>query len=98
MDNAEAAALLKEHLEGYRLRSCADLVTLLGKPQVAEPRGASGATYQLEVEVHWDDRPGGALHVLGSIDDGGWRAVKSLGRLHPGVRRTVRWRVGLPDV
>jgi len=34
MDNAEAAALLKDYLEGYRLRSYADLVTLLGKPQV----------------------------------------------------------------
>ena len=78
MDNAEAAALLKDHLDGYRLRSYADLVTLLGKPQVVELRGASGATYQLEVEVHWDDRPGGALRVLGSIDDGGWRALKPL--------------------
>lgn len=78
MDNAEAAALLKEHLEGYRLRSYADLVTLLGKPQAGELRGASGATYQLEVQVHWDDRPGSALRALGSIDDGGWRAVKPL--------------------
>ena len=78
MDNAEAAALLKDDLEGYRLRSYADLVTLLGKPQVAELRGASGATYQLEVKVHWDDRPGGVLRVLGTIDDGGWRALKPL--------------------
>jgi hypothetical protein len=78
MDNAEAAALLKNHLEAYRLRSYADLVTLLGKSHVAELRGASGATYQLEVEVHWDDRPGGALRVLGTIDDGGWRALKPL--------------------
>jgi hypothetical protein len=30
------------------------------------------------VEVHWDDRPGGALRVLGTIDDGGWRALKPL--------------------
>ncbi len=78
MDNAEAAALLKGHLEGYRLRPWTDLVTLLGKPQVAELRGASGVTYQAEVEVHWDGRPGGALRVLGSIDDGGLRAFKPL--------------------
>ena len=78
MDNGEAAALLKDHLDGYRLRSYADLVTLLGKPQVAELRGASDATYQLEVEVHWDDRPRGALRVVGTIDDGGWQALKPL--------------------
>ena len=50
MDNAEAAALLKDHLEGYRLRSYADLVTLLGKPQVVELRGASGAT---SISLRW---------------------------------------------
>jgi len=78
MDNAEATTLLKDHLEAFRLRPYGDLVTLLGKPQVAELRGASGVTYQVEVEVHWDGRPGGALRVLGSIDDGGWRAFSSL--------------------
>ena len=78
MDNAEAITLLKDHSEAYRLRSYGDLVTLLGKPQVAELRGASGVTYQVEVEVHWDARPGGALRVLGSIDDGGWRASSPL--------------------
>ncbi|MDR4494965.1 MAG: hypothetical protein AB7P17_12440 [Nitrospirales bacterium] len=78
MNNAEAATLLKDHLARYRLRPYSDLVTLLGKPQVAELRGASGVTYQLEVEVHWDARPGGALRVLGSINDGGWRAFKPL--------------------
>ena len=78
MDNGEAAALLKDHLEAYRRRSYHDLVTLLGKPQVTELRGASGVTYQVEVGVHWDARPGGALRVLGSIDDGGWRAFSPL--------------------
>jgi hypothetical protein len=78
MDKAEAAALLKDHLAAYRLRSYGELLKLLGKPQVAELRGASGVTYQLEVEVHWDGRPGGAVHVLGSIDDGGWRAFRPL--------------------
>lgn len=78
MDKHEAAALLRDHLEGYRRRTYGDLVGLLGRPQVAELRGASGTTYQVEVEVHWNDRPGGALRVLGSIDDGGWRAFRPL--------------------
>ena len=75
MDNAEAAALLKDHLAAYRLRPYSELLTLLGKPQLAELRSASGRSYQVEVEVFWDGRPGGALRVLGSIDDGGWRAL-----------------------
>jgi hypothetical protein len=78
MDNREATALLRDHLAAYRRRSYHDLVALLDMPQVAELRGPSGATYQLEVMVHWDDRPGGALRVLGSVDNGGWRALKPL--------------------
>ena len=78
MDNAEAAALLKDHLAAYRLRPYSELLKLLGKPQVAELRSASGSTYQVEVEVFWDGRPGGALRILGSIDDGGWRALRPL--------------------
>jgi len=78
MDNAEAAALLKAHLAAYRLRPYSELLTMRGKPQVAELRGDSGGRYQVEVEVFWDDRPGGALRVRGSIDDGGWRALRPL--------------------
>ena len=78
MDNAEAVAVLRSHLQAYRQRSYADLVALLGKPQVAELRGLSGATYQLEVVVQWDDRPGAVLRVLGSVDDGGRRVLKPL--------------------
>jgi len=78
MDDKEARALLRDHLEGYRRRAYGDLVALLGKPQIADLRGASGVTYQVEIEVHWDDRPGGAVRVLGAIDDGGWRAFNPL--------------------
>lgn len=78
MDNAEAAALLKDQLAAYRLRPYSELLALLGKPQVAELRSASGRRYQVEVEVFWDARPGGAVRVVGSIDDGGWRALRPL--------------------
>ena len=43
----------------------------------AEMRGPSGATYQVEVQLFWDDQPNGELRVMGSIDDGGWRAFDS---------------------
>lgn len=78
MDNGEARAVLQEHLQSYRRRPYRELVALLGKPRVAELRGPSGAAYQVEVEVHWDHRSGGALRVLGSVDDGGRRALKPL--------------------
>ena len=78
MNHEEARALLRQHLEGYRRRPYAELVRLLGQPQVTQLNGASDVTYQVEVEIFWDARPGGAIRVLGSIDDGGWRALKPL--------------------
>lgn len=78
MDKEEAAQLLRAHLEEYRRRSYAELVAILGETQVAEIHGASGETYQIEVQVFWDGRPGGDALVAGSIDDGGWRAFVPL--------------------
>ena len=38
----------------------------------------AGREYQTEVNVLWDDRPGGNIRVIGSIDDGGLRAFAPL--------------------
>ena len=78
MDNEEATTVLQSCLREYRRLSHAELAALMGKPRVTELRGASGIAYQVEVEVHWDHLPGGPIRVLGSIDDGGWRALKPL--------------------
>ncbi len=78
MDNREAAAVLRGHLDGYRLRAYSELLGLRGRPQTAELRGASGGSYQVEVEVHWDGKLGGAVRVLGSIDDGGVRSLRPI--------------------
>jgi hypothetical protein len=78
MDNGEATELLKAHLAAYRLRPYSELLTMRGKPQVAELRGDSGARYQVEVEVFWDHRPGGALRVRGYIDDCVRRVLRPL--------------------
>jgi hypothetical protein len=75
MDKEEAKRVLEDHLQNYRRRSYDDLALLLGETQVAELPGASGATYQIEVEVCWDDQPGGSIRVLGAIDDGSFRAA-----------------------
>ena len=71
MDNTEATALLRIHLDAYRHWTYEELVTLLGKPQVIELQNASGTTYQTEVQVHWDNQSGSTVRVLGSVDDGG---------------------------
>jgi hypothetical protein len=41
-------------------------------------RGPDGREYQIEVEVMWDDQPGGAVRVLAAIDDGSFRAFLAL--------------------
>ena len=38
----------------------------------------SGTWYQGEVQMFWDDKPDGAIRVMASIDDGGWRAFVPL--------------------
>jgi hypothetical protein len=80
MDDREAAALLQGHLDGYRQRAYSELVGLRGRLQTVELRGASGSSYQVEVEVHWDGKPGGAVRVLGSIDDGGVRSLQPISK------------------
>lgn len=36
-------------------------------------KGASGAEYQVVVQVHWEGKRGGDIRIVGLIDDGGWR-------------------------
>jgi GNAT superfamily N-acetyltransferase len=86
MNNAEAVQLLDNALDDFGRQSYADLVRRIeadskADPVRVEPIGAAGARYQLEIDVFWDHRPGGAVHVMGSIDDGGfWRSVAPLTR------------------
>lgn len=40
--------------------------------------GPSGTVYQIEIEAFWDGRPGGEIRMMGSIDDGGLRALMPL--------------------
>jgi hypothetical protein len=74
LDNDEAKSLLTSHLRSYRDRTYAELAALIGTVQVAQLAGAGGVEYQVEITFHWDDRSGGDIRVMGSIDDGGWRA------------------------
>jgi hypothetical protein len=76
MDNVEAERVLEHHLAKYRSKSYEALRELIGNVQTAQIVGASGITYQIEVEAFWDDpkKPNELLRIVGAIDDGGIRA------------------------
>lgn len=79
MDKREAAALLETELESWRQLPYADLADLIGRESATrEVGGGTKDRYQLVIEVFWDAKPGGALRVLGAIDDGGLRAFVPL--------------------
>jgi hypothetical protein len=79
VNNAEARALLTEHLARYRGKSYSELARLVDQgPVTIEVAGSSGATYQIEILAVWDTWQPGDVHVLATIDDGGWRAFVPL--------------------
>jgi hypothetical protein len=82
MDNTEALQVLAEAIEDFRREPYRDLVKRIDDDPliVVERQGAAAAQYQLEFSFLWDDRPGGNVRVMGSIDDGGWRAFAPLTR------------------
>jgi hypothetical protein len=80
MDHEEAITLLEHELAGFRGEPYDKLVGRMPETLNFERAGPSGTRYQVEVEVFWDDRPGGNVRVMGSIDDGGWRAFNPLNR------------------
>lgn len=78
MDKEEGLAILKERLQEYRERSYDELTQLIDSQDTFQVSGPSGAEYQLEVQAFWDGGSPGDLRILGSIDDGGWRAFSPL--------------------
>ena len=76
MNNEEARAILAEAVQRFSQRDFASLLPLVecGHVERTEVRGASGATYQVEIQFIWDDIPGETIRIIGAIDDLGWRA------------------------
>jgi hypothetical protein len=76
VDPDEARRVLASALETARRRGYAALRRMAegGEVETREVAGASGARYQLELSVVWENREPGDLRLFGSIDDGGWRA------------------------
>lgn len=81
MDSDRAVQLLERELASFRDESYAALVRRIPDRSLEYERSAAdGTTYQVEVQFFWDDQPGGNVRVMGSIDDGGWRALLPLTR------------------
>jgi hypothetical protein len=83
MDRAEAARILHKHLDELEVLGYAELSSRIGHDEVLTITGSSGHEYQIEVTILWDRDPGGAIRILGGIDDGGLSAFLPLsaGRL-----------------
>ena len=80
MNKSEARKILSEQLARFSGRSYSEVVPLVEAQRVEtyEVRGESGTRYQIEIQFFWDDRPGDTIRVMGSIDDGGFRAFVPL--------------------
>jgi len=68
------------NLEMARLEKIryADPAGLIGKVQTKEAVGEDGKRYRLEIQLFWDSKKGGDVHVIVAADDGGLRAFKPL--------------------
>ncbi|MGH7630763.1 MAG: hypothetical protein ACREOF_15530 [Gemmatimonadales bacterium] len=66
-------ALLEAAMLEHQSRSYQVLAAAIGQVHVRSERGADGRDYQIEIEAEWDDQPGGAIRVVGAIDDGSFR-------------------------
>ena len=81
MDRDEASRILEQELTPFRDESYEDLVGRVSADSLHfERAGAGGSPYQVEIQFMWDGAPGGDVLVMGSIDDGGWRAFVPLTR------------------
>ena len=78
MNKDEAKSLLSQELSRYRELPYAELFSLIDHSETFERAAPSGVTYQIEMQVFVDDISRQTLRVLGSIDDGGWRALSPL--------------------
>ncbi len=77
----EALRLLEEIPDRFWRESHENLRTMVdGGPFVEERKAGGARDYQIEVVWLWDGGLGGNVLVMGSIDDGGWRAFAPLTR------------------
>ena len=78
MNREEADQLLQRELDEFEALGFVTLAQRVGEVVARDVPRSAGTTYQLELQIFWDDRPGGPLRLLGSVDDGGLRSFVPL--------------------
>jgi hypothetical protein len=78
MPEAVPRGLLDTAMRAHEALSYAELAGRIGRVHTRTERGSDGRTYQIEIEAEWDDQPGGAVRVVGAIDDGSFRTFLPL--------------------
>ena len=75
MNRQEAMGLLNAKLDQYHQMSYAELSAKIGHEESPEVVDLSGTEYQIEIQIRWDNKPGGDIRVMGTIDDGTFRGA-----------------------
>ncbi len=78
MDTVAAQRVLNEWLAKLRATSYQELASRVDLITTDEVARDSERSWQLEIQVLWDDEPNGNVRVMASIDDGGLRAFVPL--------------------
>ena len=79
MDIVEAKTIISRHVAEYRKKPYRELCLLMSEgPHTFVETAQSGAEYQIQINVYWENRRRGALRLFGSIDDGNYRPWKLL--------------------
>lgn len=79
MNHKEATTVVREELMKYRRTPYVELRRLVDtRLPTLVIKGASGAEYQVVIQVHWEGKRGGDIRIVGLVDDGGWRAFVPL--------------------
>ena len=75
MNKSLAISILEPELDKFFDKSWDELKTQIGEePHADEINGSDGVEYQIEIQCFWDDKKGGSIRIMGSVDDGGFRA------------------------
>jgi hypothetical protein len=78
MNIGEARRVLNDRLAKLRALSYRDLAAKVDSVFTEEIVRDSERSWQLEIQVIWDDEPSGNIRLIASIDDGGLRAFVPL--------------------
>jgi hypothetical protein len=78
LDREEATLILRHHLDQLEALGHPELSKRVAHDEAFAQNAPSGRAYQLEVSILWDRETGGAIRIIGSIDDGGPAAFIAL--------------------